>query len=93
MPSIKDIIIKKPTPEETQTCKTWPIWQGEPSTFNWDYTQAETCLIIEGKATITARPATEESVTIQTGDLVIFPDELKCIWKIEQPIKKHYDFT
>ncbi len=93
MPSIKDIVIKKPTAEEIATCKNWPIWQSDPATFDWDYTQTETCLLIEGKVTITDRPATEDSVTFATGDMVIFPEGLACIWKIEQAVKKYYDFS
>ena len=93
MPSIKDIVIKKPTAEEIATCKSWPIWQGDPATFDWYYTQTETCLIIEGKVTITDRPAAENSVTFAAGDMVIFPEGLNCIWKIEQAVKKYYDFS
>ncbi len=93
MPSIKDIVVKKPTNEELETCKTWPIWQSEPATFDWDYTQTETCLIIEGKVTVTDRPAAENSVTFGAGDMVIFPQELRCIWKIEEAVRKYYDFS
>ena len=93
MPSIKDIVVKKPTQQEQDACAAWPIWQGDVSTFDWDYTQTETCLITEGKVTITDDPATEDSITITAGDLVIFPEALLCIWKIESPIKKYYQFS
>jgi hypothetical protein len=26
------------------------------------------------------------------GDFVRFPKGLSCIWDIEEPVKKHYDF-
>lgn len=93
MQSVKDIIVKKPTDEETARCKTWPIWSCDVSTFEWDYTQTETCLLIEGKVTVTDRPAGEDSVTFGAGDMVIFPVELACIWKIEEAVKKYYDFS
>ena len=93
MPTVKDIVIKKPTDQEIETAKTWPIWQSDPATFDWDYTQTETCLLIEGKVTVTDRPATENSVTFTAGDMVIFPEGLPCIWKIEQAVKKYYDFS
>lgn len=93
MPSIKDIVVKKITSEEQENCLAWPIWQGDVSTFNWDYTQTETCLIIEGRATITNNPPTEDSIIINAGDLVIFPEALICIWKIDMPIRKHYQFS
>ena len=93
MPSIKDVIIKKPTDQEIETCKAWPIWDGKVSTFDWDYTQAETCLIIEGKVTVTDRPAGEDSISFGPGDMVIFPVNLACIWKIEETVRKYYHFS
>ena len=68
-----------------------PIWQGDVSTFDWDYTQTETCLIIEGKVTVTDRPAGEDSVTLGAGDMVIFPVGLACVWEIEEGVRKYYD--
>jgi len=29
MPTAKDIVVKKPTEEETATCKSWPVWTCE----------------------------------------------------------------
>ena len=92
MPTVKDIIVKKPNDDETAECKTWPIWSCEESVFDWDYTQAETCLILEGKVTVKDRPG-DDSVSFGPGDLVIFPVGLKCVWQVEEPVKKHYDFS
>ena len=89
MPTIKDVIVKKPSEEETAACKSWPIWQAEPSTFDWEYTQKETCLLLEGKVTVSD---SEGSVDFGAGDMVIFPVDLECTWKIQQPVKKHYNF-
>ena len=52
MPSVKDVIVKKPSDEEAEACKVWPIWKCEPSTFDWAYTEKETCLLLEGKVTV-----------------------------------------
>ena len=93
MPAIKDVIVKKPTDQQAETCKDWPIWQGQIRTFEWDYTQTETCLIIEGKVTVTDRPAGQDSITFGPGDMVIFPEGLKCVWTIKEPVKKYYQFT
>lgn len=93
MPTVKDVIVRKPSDEEAATCRTWPVWQSEPDTFDWDYTQTETCLIIEGEVTVTDRPEGPDSVTFGPGDLIIFPVDLKCIWKITKPVQKHYDFS
>ncbi len=93
MPTIKDVVVKSPTEEESSECKTWPIWSCDPSRFDWDYTQTETCLVLEGKVTVTDRPATDESVTFGPGDMVIFPVGLRCIWNVGEAVKKHYDFS
>jgi hypothetical protein len=93
MPAIKDVIVKKTTDQEIETCKNWPIWQSQPSTFDWDYTQTETCLIIEGKVTVTDRPAGQDSITFGPGEMIIFPEGLKCIWSIKEQVRKYYQFT
>ena len=69
---------------------SWPIWEKEVSEFPWEYADQETCYFLEGVAEII--PEDEESVTIEKGDLVIFPKGMKCTWKITEPVKKHYKF-
>ena len=93
MPTIKDVVVRKPDDEEKTECQTWPIWTCDPSEFDWDYTQTETCLIIEGEVTVTDRPAGEESVSFGPGDMVVFPVNLQCIWKITKPVRKYYNFS
>jgi len=72
MPTVKDVIVKKPSDEEAAACKSWPIWKCEPSIFDWAYTEKETCLLIEGKVTVTDG---KNSVSFGPGDLVVFPEE------------------
>jgi uncharacterized cupin superfamily protein len=93
MPTAKDIVVKKPTEEEIATCKSWPIWTCEPSKFDWDYTQSETCLVLEGEITVTDRPEGALSVSFGPGDIVVFPVGLKCIWNVKRAVKKHYNFS
>ena len=93
MPAVKDVIVRKPSEEEIADCKTWPIWTGPVSRFDWDYTQTETCLILEGSVAVTDRPGTGESISFSAGDLVVFPVGLKCVWDIREPVKKHYSFS
>jgi len=69
----------------------WPIWTKEVSEFDWKYDQSETCYIICGKAIVTAEG--KEPITITEGDLITFPKGMKCIWKIIEPIEKHYSFN
>ncbi len=89
MPTAKDIIVKKPTEEEEKNCKSWPIWKCEPSTFDWSYTEKETCLLLEGKVTVTDGT---DSVSFEAGDFVVFPENLDCTWHVDEALKKHYNF-
>jgi len=93
MPTIKDVVVRKPDDAEKNNCQIWPIWTCDPSEFDWDYTQTETCLVIEGEVTVTDRPAGEDSVSFGPGDLVVFPVNLQCIWKITKPVRKYYNFS
>lgn len=91
MASVKDIIIKKPSEQEIADAQKLPIWQCGISEFDWDYTQTETCYIIEGQVTVKDRPDDNE-VSFSAGDMVIFPNGLSCVWKVKSPVVKHYKF-
>ena len=90
MPTVKDVIVRKPTQEEKNICQKWPIWECQPSTFDWSYTQTETCLLIEGKVTVRD---SNSSIDFGVGDYVIFPNGLECTWQIREAVKKHYNFS
>lgn len=92
MPSVKDVIVRKPTDQEKKTCKTWSTWGCPASEFPWEYTQTEKCLILDGQVTVTDNPDTGDSVSFGPGDFVQFPVGLKCIWKVSSAVKKHYNF-
>lgn len=85
-----DIKIKKASEEEIRATESWGEWEKEPSEFPWQYDEKETCYIMSGKATVTGEDG--ESVSFGPGDLVTFPDGAKCVWKIEEAIKKKYKF-
>ena len=93
MPTVKDVAVRKPDADEAAQCKIWPIWTCEPSQFDWDYTQTETCLIIEGSVEVSDQPESGESVSFGPGDLVEFPVGLKCVWNVKEAVKKHYNFS
>ena len=93
MPTVKDVIVKKPTAEKTKNCRTWPVWTCGVSEFDWEYDQTETCLVLEGSVTVTDNPGGKDLVTFGPGDLVTFPQGLKCFWKVSQPVRKHYHFS
>ncbi|MHC4289743.1 MAG: cupin domain-containing protein [Planctomycetota bacterium] len=92
MPTINDIVVRKPSEQEIQLCQSWPVWTCGVSEFEWEYTQVEKCLIIAGNVEITDNPPSGNTVSLGPGDFVMLPDALKCIWKVTQPVKKHYDF-
>ncbi|HAM36051.1 MAG TPA: cupin [Elusimicrobia bacterium] len=83
------IQVRKPTEDEKKTAASWPIWTKEASSFPWHYDEPETCLILEGEATIRAG---DERISFAGGDLVIFPRGLDCTWNISKAIRKHYRF-
>ena len=69
--------------------KSWPIWECQPSTFNWEYSEEEHCYIIEGDVTVIENG---NIVHIKKGDYVIFSKGLKCNWEVHKAIKKYYIF-
>ena len=90
MPTVKDVIVKKPTEQEKLECSDWPIWEHGVDSFDWAYTQTETCLLLEGRVTVSDG---NDSVNFASGDYVVFPDGLECNWQIHEPVKKHYKFS
>lgn len=89
MPTVKDIVVRQPKSDQESTCKTWPLWRHDPSTFEWTYTDKETCLVLEGRVTITD---SHNSVSFQAGDMVEFPKGLVCTWIIHETVVKKYNF-
>lgn len=85
------IIVRAPTAEEKKQAESWQEWSKEASEFSWDYSFTETCLILEGEATVV--PEIGDTVNIKAGDLVVFPVGLKCVWKITKDLRKKYDFS
>lgn len=92
MPTVKDIAVSRPSAQQQEQCRNWPIWTCGVSEFEWEYTQTEKCLILEGRVTISDNPDSGQTVSFGPGDLVTLPDRLKCFWKVIEPVKKHYDF-
>ena len=68
----------------------WPIWTCEVSEFNWEYSDEEACLLLEGEVEVSSE---FETVRFSAGDYVVFPKGLKCRWKVMQPVLKHYSFN
>lgn len=87
------IIVEKNISEQRRqqlNCDNWPIWSSPAETFDWEYEQKETCFILEGKVKVKTEEGQE--VEFSQGDLVIFPQGLKCVWEVIEPVRKVYKF-
>jgi len=74
---------------ETIGVKTWPVWECGPSEFDWEYSDRESCYLLEGKVTVKTDDA---EVSFGKGDFVVFPKGLKCRWCVLEKVRKHYKF-
>lgn len=86
-----DIEIRKPAEGELDEMGVtgWPIWECEPSTFDWYYDDRETCYLLEGEVTV---KTDDGEVQFGAGDLVVFPKGLSCVWAVAKKVRKHYQF-
>ena len=67
----------------------WPVWEKEVSEFDWSYDDRERCYILEGEVEISSE---NEKISFKKEDFVVFPKGLKCKWKINKAVRKHYNF-
>jgi uncharacterized cupin superfamily protein len=86
------IHVEKPSNEKLleMNVNSWPIWEKGVSEFPWEYDEQETCYILEGEVIVT--PENGSPVRFGKGDLVVFTEGLKCRWKINAAVRKHYKF-
>lgn len=68
---------------------SWPIWSCGVSEFDWEYSEKESCLLLEGEVEVSGD---FETVKFSRGDFVVFSRGLKCRWKVTSPVQKHYTF-
>jgi len=80
----------KPTENEIAATNSWGTWSKEASIFPWQYSDIETCYILEGKATVKDENGNE--LTFEKGDMVQFEEGMNCTWEITQDIRKKYMF-
>ncbi len=86
------ITVKKMDDNELKSAGVfeWPVWEKEISRFDWYYDQTEDCYLLAGKVTVETPDG--EKVTFGKGDFVTFPKGLSCVWDIQEPVRKHYNF-
>ena len=84
------VTVKKPSQEELQTLgvDNWSPWQCEPKTFDWEYPEKETFYVHEGKVKVKTEDG--QNVEFGKGDLVEFPQGVKCTWNVIEKIRKVY---
>jgi uncharacterized protein len=87
---------KNPSQEKLEKLgvRGWSTWGCGVSIFPWTYSDTETSYILQGKVVVTPSPSNgSDAVTIEAGDLVVFPEGLSCVWDVKEPIQKHYNFS
>ncbi|MEN9895547.1 MAG: hypothetical protein RIR97_1399 [Pseudomonadota bacterium] len=88
--------------EGSPTMKTWVLhtsddsrmmsgyWEATPGTYHATYSDYEFVHLIEGRIVIT--PDGGEPVTVKAGDAFVVEADFKGTWKIEETVRKHFDF-
>jgi uncharacterized cupin superfamily protein len=84
------IQIRKPSEAEKAEAAGWPLWECQPSSFEWGYAQEEQCWLLEGEVRVEARG---KEFSFGAGDFVVFPKGLACRWHVEKAVRKHYRFV
>ena len=69
---------------------SWSIWTCEISASDWEYSENESCYLLEGEVEVITN---WEKVNFGQGDFVQFPKGLKCRWRVTKSVKKHYQFS
>lgn len=86
------VIIEKLTDEQLKERKifSWPVWEKEPSEFDWFYDSQEQCYFLEGDVVVKTDSG---DFHVQKGDFVTFKQGLKCKWNVIKKVRKHYNFS
>ncbi|MFH1958684.1 MAG: cupin domain-containing protein [bacterium] len=89
---MSEIKVEKPAQEKLKSLgvENWPVWECEPSAFDWEYDSNEDCYILEGSVTVKTGGG---DVSFGKGDFVSFPRGLKCRWVVAEKVRKHYKFS
>lgn len=66
------------------------VWEATPGTYHATYTAYEFVHMIAGRIVITPDGGTP--VTVQAGDAFVIEADFKGTWKIEEKVRKHFDF-
>ena len=86
------ISITYPWPETTikeSEIKKWTIWTCIISSFDWTYNDKESCLLLKVEVT---QLLGGEPVSLDEGDLNIFPKGKNFRCDVHKGVRKHYRF-
>jgi uncharacterized cupin superfamily protein len=84
------VTVRKPSEAEAVQAPTWAVWECQPSSFEWGYSEEEECLFIEGEAMVQAMG---KEYKLGPGDYAVFPKGLFCRWNVTKAVKKYYRFN
>jgi len=85
------IKVEKPTEQylKGRKVRSWDIWEKEVSRFDWHYDSTEECYLLKGKVVVETQ---DSKVEFEAGDFITFPAGLSCVWDVQDPVRKHYNF-
>lgn len=66
------------------------VWEATPGTYHATYKSYEFVHMISGRIVITPDGGTP--VIVQAGDAFVVEADFKGTWKIEEVVRKHFDF-
>lgn len=88
---MEPIIVRKPTKEQEDLLRKQPVWEHDIETWKAEYDdRCETFLVISGKGSIQLEDG--RKYNFASGDLVTCKPHTKCVWTVDEYIKKHYIF-
>jgi uncharacterized cupin superfamily protein len=64
------------------------IWSCTRGSFHWTFDCDETAVVIQGRVVVQMEDGTK--LTLGPGDVAFFPNGLKCVWNVEEDLRKVY---
>jgi uncharacterized protein len=73
-------------------CREWRTWGCGAGPLSWNYGDPEVCFLLAGEVVIKCKDTGNE-MRISEGDVAAFPGGLRCVWKVEKAVSKHFIFN
>ena len=78
------ILVQKATDAQKEEFRDLRERSSEVGTTDWFYDEKTVCLFTQGKALVDQYG---EKIPLEAGDLVTFPQGLRCQWEVLEPVK------